>query len=186
MPVRTALVMVLALVGLSGCGFAPGMSPTNTISGQAQALGKVPTDRKSFIAAVARLGLKMTSEQVDLVARERAAAPSGEWAPRPAVNLSAEGNLEVHFQKHRRELVPQPTTADEYLARAMKHASGKGTPIVYLFDVQSFDKGYQSHVVRWSSKSHELSAMRVDGAMTTYYLDSKMSSTRFVEVPASL
>ena len=68
----------------------------------------------------------------------------------------------------------------------MKHASGKGTPIVYLFDVQSFDKGYQSHVVRWSPKSHELSAMREDGAITTYYLDSKMPPARFVQLPPAL
>jgi len=184
MSVRSAVLMVFALTGLTGCGLAPAVPASSSATIVAQ--GKVPTDRKSFVAAVNRLGLRLTSEQVDLVARERAAAPNGEWAPRPAVQLTAEGNLEVHFQKHRRELVPQPGSSAEYLARAMKHASGKGTPIVYLFDVQSFDKGYQSHVVRWSSRTHELSAMRVDGAMTTYYLDSKMSPTRFVEVPASL
>jgi len=186
MSLRFSLILLLALSGLSGCGVnsAPPSSATSVPS--ASAVGKSPATRAAFIAAVARLGLKLSPDQVAQIARERATVPSGEWAPRPAVNLSSESNLEVHFKKHRAELVPQPASSEEYLARAMAHAAGKRSPIVYLFDVESFRKGYQSHVVRWSSKSHELSAMREDGAMTTYYIDSKMSSSRFVEVPAAL
>jgi hypothetical protein len=56
--------------------------------------------------------------------------------------------------------------------------------IQYYFDTTSFAKGYQSNVVIWNSSSKEMTAMRSDGAMTTYYRDPALAANRFVVVPA--
>lgn len=110
--------------------------------------------------------------------------PAGKFAARPAENLTAEQNWDVHFNKHGHEFKPAFTTREAYLAGAVATAKGELGAIKYLFDLQSFQKGYQTHVIRWNPKTLGFTAVRgEDGATTTFYLN-KPNTSRFVEVPA--
>ncbi|MNT61691.1 hypothetical protein D3C72_1993500 [compost metagenome] len=134
--------------------------------------------------AVAARGVKLTDAQLELISKGRSIEPNGTFAARPAANLTSDQNLKVHFEKHGHEFSPKITSAEEYLDRAMSLASGKRGKIVYYFDTTSFSKGYQSQVVRWNPQSKEFTALRPDGAVTTYYLNFNLASKRFVSVPA--
>jgi hypothetical protein len=138
---------------------------------------------QAFRAEVAKKGIKLTDAQFEMIKTERRTVPNGEFASRPAANLSAEQNLEVHFQKHRKEF-SGVNTADDYLKAAVAHSAGKNGPINYYFDITSFDKGYQTHVVRWNPKTREFGATRADGAVTTYYRNNTVEAKRFIPVPA--
>jgi hypothetical protein len=141
------------------------------------------TVEKAFRAEVAKKGLTLTDAQFGQIRTERATMPSGVFASRPANNLTAAQNLEVHFQKHRKEF-PGVNTAQDYLDAAVAHGGGKNGTINYYFDLTSFEKGYQTHVVRWNQKTREFGAVRADGAVTTYYRNNSVEPKRFVPVPA--
>jgi hypothetical protein len=63
----------------------------------------------------------------------------------------------VHFKKHRLDVGrPFPASPEEYMGRSIASAAGQRGTIEYYFDTTSFDKGYQSNVVRWNRISLEL------------------------------
>lgn len=178
-----ALTLGAFLLLGSGCGLSPSTSLASATSSQAQAYAVEPKSKEEFVKAVSALGLKLNDAQLETIAANRTAKPNGEWAPRPAENLTAEQNLTVHFRKHGAEFSPKIPSAEAYLAQAMDLAEGKRGAIKYYFDITSFKKGYQSCIVRWNSSTTELTALRPDGAMTTYYRDNRLDAKRFVVVP---
>lgn len=177
-----APLVLTALTFLGGCGVAPSQ-PTVVAAAHVRAAG-IPTTKAQFVQAVAALGVTLTDDQLAIISADRAVTPNGQWAPRPAANLTADQNLQVHFLKHGAQFHPAIPTAQAYLAQAMALAVGQRGPIQYYFDTTSFAKGYQSCVVRWNSASQEMTALRPDGAITTYYLNNTLEANRFVVVPA--
>lgn len=175
--------LLLATIALSGCGQA--VSPVLSRSATPQMVStlSVPKTKAEFVAAVSALGVKLTEAQIAEIAANRIAKPNGQWAPRPAVNLTAQQNLDVHFKKHGMEFHPQFEDAQGYMEGAIALAEGKRGSVQYYFDSTSFKKGYQSKVVIWNSSTRELTALRPDGAMTTFYHDNKLAPNRFVIVP---
>lgn len=175
----------LLLVLLSGCGtstmapMAIAHAPSLT---SAYATG-TPKTKEEFVAAVKAAGVKLTDADLQEIAVERTIKPNGQWAPRPAENLTADQNLSVHFNKHGHEFHPALTSEGDYLKQAMAAANGERGTVRFFFDVTSFDKGYQTHVVRWNPANHDFCAVRNDGAMTTYYQNFKVAPKRFIEVP---
>ncbi|MNX88082.1 hypothetical protein D3C86_1200400 [compost metagenome] len=127
--------------------------------------------------------MKLTDEQLDIISKSRNMTPNGLFASRPAANLTAEQNLETHFVKHGHEFNPKITSAAQYLQQATDLAAGKRGDLKFYFDTTSFAKGYQSNVVRWNPQTKEMTAVRPDGAVTTYYLNFSLKSNRFVIVP---
>ena len=182
---KFAPIAALALMLMtSGCGTTLGsMSLIGSNASSATAQSVAPKNKQEFIKEVAARGVKLTEAQLELISKGRSVQPNGTFAARPAANLTAEQNLDVHFKKHAHEFTPAIASAEEYLQRAMDVASGKRGEITYYFDTTSFQKGYQSQVVRWNVKSKEFTALRPDGAVTTLYLNYKLASKRFVEVP---
>lgn len=179
-----ALTLGTLILTASGCGTYGSLSPLGFGSPtSATALKSEPTTKEEFVKAVASRGIKLTSQQLALISTGRSVQPDGTFASRPANNLTAEQNLEVHFKKHAREFKPAIPSAEEYLKRAMDLAAGKRGKIVYYFDTTSFSKGYQSQVVRWNPQTKEMTALRPDGAVTTYYLNFSLKPNRFVVVP---
>ncbi|MBC7543650.1 MAG: hypothetical protein H7338_13055 [Candidatus Sericytochromatia bacterium] len=181
----TALVTMA--VTLVGCGTQSRMvsyvpAPTSTMS-----QAKAPTTKtdavaeKAFRDAAAQRGVKLTDAQFDLIKAERIVMPSGVFSPRPAENLTAEQNLDVHFHKHGNEF--GISSAAKYLSEAVAFNAGEHGTVSYFFDTTSFAKGYQTHVVRWSATSKEFSAVKTDGAVTTYYRNNSVDAKRFVPVP---
>ena len=181
-----ALAVLGGLVALlaAGCGAtATGEAPVAP-SQFAQAAFAEATPAEEFRQELGRRGVSLSDAEFASVVRQRQIQPAGCWAPRPAAGLDARANLEVHFKKHQSQVgPPRPRTAEEYMALAIASAKGERGTIAYYFDLQSFDKGYQSHVVRWNQKSRELTALRDDGCMTTYYRDDNLKPSRFVVVP---
>lgn len=179
-----AAVMTVGLVA-TGCG-ALSPLPAARMPLAPSALTRTydagSTVEKAFRAEVAKRGITLTDAQFAQIRTERGTVPNGTFASRPAANLTAEQNLQVHFLKHCKEFGIK--TADDYLKAAVAHSSGAKGPINYYFDMTSFDKGYQTHVVRWNPKTREFGATRADGAVTTYYKNNSVESKRFVPVPA--
>lgn len=191
------LVKVSATVlvaSLTGCGHAaPGtaLARAQALNAAQAAAHKHATGdtldaaggKAGFAKAVAAKGINLTDEQLDEIQAERNVKPSGQWAPRPAANLTAAQNLTVHFLKHGHEFRPAIPTEQAYLAQGNAAGSGERGTVRFFFDTTSFAKGYQTHVVRWVPTTHDFTAFRTDGAETTYYENDPQPS-RFVEVPA--
>jgi len=178
-----AVALTTLLLSLSGCGYA-GLAPTTRSAQTVSAQDAVPQTKDEFIQAAAQHGIKLTAQQIQIISVGRSMQPSGLFASRPAENLTAEQNLDVHFHKHGAEMHPPAATADEYRQRAVDLAAGRRGAIKFYFDTTSFDKGYQSNVVRWNPQTKEMTAVRPDGAVTTYYLNYSLKPSRFIEVPA--
>ncbi|HEY9724055.1 MAG TPA: hypothetical protein V6D47_18780 [Oscillatoriaceae cyanobacterium] len=179
---RAPLFGLLFAAVLGGCATPMPVAMAPMYAARAMEAG-APQTEAAFVAAVKADGVKLTSEQLAEISAERHAHPNGEWAARPALNLSAEQNLDVHFHKHASQFHPSPASAEAYLKQAIACANGERGTIHYYFDITSFTKGYQTHVVRWDPQSKEFCAVRTDGAMTTYYIDYGVKPNRFVEVP---
>jgi hypothetical protein len=182
---QPAIVLSLLVLTLTGCG-QPSLTSSPLLSPQATQVSTfaLPSTKAEFVQAVSSLGVKLTDAQLSVISANRSAKPSGTMAPRPAANLTSEQNLRVHFLKHGGEFHPAFATAEEYLAQAVALAEGKRGPVEYYFDITSFKKGYQSNVVLWNSSTKELTAMRPDGATTTFYHDPSLKPNRFVVVPS--
>lgn len=178
---KPLIALMLASALLAGCGSA---TPLSSVGGATvQAAAAEPTTKEEFLKAVADRGVKLTADQLEIVRQDRVVEPNGVWAPRPAANLSAAENLRVHFEKHGHEFSPAIPSQEAYLAQAIALAKGERGEIKCYFDTTSFDKGYQSNVVRWNPKTKEMTALRPDGAITTYYRNMSLQASRFVVVP---
>lgn len=180
---KPAVVTLLALM-LTGCGLssAPSISLQAVSTAKVSTLG-IPANKTEFVKAVSALGVKLTAAQLDTISANRIAKPNGTWAARPAASLTAAQNLDIHFKKHGKEFRPAIPSAQEYLAQAMALAEGKRGSVQYYFDLTSFSKGYQSNVVIWNASTTEMTALRPDGAMTTFYHNTNLQANRFVVVP---
>jgi hypothetical protein len=138
---------------------------------------------EKFKKDVYNFGIKLTDEQLRTISTQINIKPSGRFASRPAHNLSAEENLDIHFKKHYKEF-NNINSKEEYLKRAVEFLNNNSPTAKRYFDTQSFEKGYQSNVIKYDSKTFELSAMRSDGDVTTYYISKKLPANRFVEIPS--
>lgn len=177
-----AVALTALLLSVSGCGYA-GLGPVTRSAQTAEALDTEPKTKEAFLKAVSDRGVKLTVQQLQIISAGRSVQPNGEFASRPAANLTAEQNLDVHFKKHGHEFTPPITSAEQYRQQAVDLAAGKRGTIKFLFDTTSFDKGYQSNVVRWNPQTKEMTAVRPDGAVTTYYRNFNLSAKRFIVVP---
>jgi hypothetical protein len=138
--------------------------------------------KAEFVAAAKSKGVKLSEADLAMIQAERQVTPNGTWAARPAEHLTADQNLDVHFRKHGHEFRPAITSAADYQAQGNAAAMGKRGAVRYFFDTTSFDKGYQSHVIRWVPATHDFTAFKADGTETTYYQNDPKPN-RFIEVP---
>lgn len=180
---RAPLLGMLLAGMLGGCAAPMPQAPLAPFYAARALEASAPSTEAQFVAAVKADGISLTPAQLQEIAAERRARPDGQWAARPALNLTAEQNLEVHFNKHASQFHPSPASPEAYLQQAMACANGERGTVHYYFDITSFTKGYQTHVVRWNPETKEFCAVRTDGAMTTYYIDYNVKPSRFVEVP---
>lgn len=176
--VRRTLIVALALVA-TGCGRAP-QAATSIAPSSLQA--RAAQSKAEFVAAAKSKGVKLSEADLAVIQAERQVVPNGTWAARPAEHLTAEQNLDVHFHKHGHEFRPAITSAEDYQAQGNAAGTGKRGTVRYFFDTTSFDKGYQSHVIRWVPATHDFTAFKADGAETTYYQNDPKPN-RFIEVP---
>lgn len=174
----------LALAMLTACGAPVAPGTLQAPAGMHALADRAPADKDDFLAELKKRSIKLSASQIATLVKERHLKPTGEFAARPAANLSAEQNLDVHFKKHGHEFSPQIPTAEAYVDQAIAAATGERGQVRYFFDTTSFKKGYQSHIVRWVPTTKDFTAFREDGAMTTYYRNFKLASSRFIEVPA--
>jgi hypothetical protein len=173
---------LVALLG-TGCAQMPGADQLAASRLSSSTMSAKADTKADFIAEAKAKGVKLTEAQLEEIQAERNVVPNGTFAPRPAEKLTAEQNLDVHWRKHGHEFKPALTTAADYLAQANAAGSGKRGAVRFFFDTTSYQKGYQSHVVRWVPATNDFTAFRKDGSQTTYY-QSKPKVGRFIEVPA--
>lgn len=175
----------VVLFTLTGCGTQTENINTNvnpqTISTFSNN-SPVNSQSEVFIGNVAKLGVKLTPDQLKTISIQRHLTTTGKFASRPAEKLTSEQNLQVHFNKHKKEF-PNVKTMSDYIDSAVSFHKRNNENTNYYFDSTSFAKGYQSNVVKYDSKTHELSALRTDGDITTYYTSDQPSTKRFILVP---
>ncbi|MFN8576144.1 MAG: hypothetical protein U0354_04745 [Candidatus Sericytochromatia bacterium] len=172
----------VSLLTLTGCGTETDSISTSVSSQNISTFSdSYPERTQVFVNNVSKLGVKLQPEQLKTISLQRHLKTSGKFASRPDANLTSEQNLQVHFDKHKKEF-PNVKTKEQYLQSAIDFHNRKSPTIKYYFDTTSFSKGYQSNVVKYDSKTHELSALRSDGDITTYYTSDDPSPKRFVVV----
>ncbi|MBC7475441.1 MAG: hypothetical protein H7263_14215 [Candidatus Sericytochromatia bacterium] len=182
---------ILALSTLTACGSQTDLNAPIDLNQQSSissaknnlTAGTYTTVVQDFVAKAAKMGVKLTDDQIKLISTQRHVLPNGQWAARPAENLTSAQNLDVHFHKHG---VPEfhLASADQYLQAAIEFQKYQGSEVSYYFDVTSFSKGYQSNVVKFNSKTHGFGAMKATGEITTYYTNNQPAANRFIPVPA--
>lgn len=175
----------LSLFTLTACGTDNESITAPSINSSVSTFSEELTQDKAilpFINNVGKIGVKLNNDQLRTISLQRHLKTSGKFASRPAADLTSEKNLQVHFDKHKKEF-SKIKTKEEYLKAAIDFHNSKAATAKYYFDTTSFAKGYQSNVVKYDSKTHELSALRSDGDITTYYTSDEPSSKRFVLVP---
>lgn len=178
----------LSLFSLTACGTESETLISPAVNSSVSSYSETKSDKNidaklyAFINSVSKIGVTLNNKQLETIAIQRHLKTSGKFASRPAVNLTSEKNLQVHFDKHKKEF-PKIKTKEDYLKAAIDFHNSKSPTANYYFDTTSFDKGYQSNVVKYDSKTHELSALRSDGDITTYYTSDEPSPKRFVLVP---
>lgn len=183
-----SMVVFATTLLLSGCSgdevvITPENQSLNTFSENvSDDISILAPEIKGFVSEVSKLGVRLSTSQLKTIETQRNLKPSGKFASRPANNLTSEQNLEIHFQKHKSQF-KGINTKEDYLDRALGFYERKSETIQYYFDTTSFAKGYQSNIVRFDSQTREISALRSDGDLTTYYISDKLSPKRFVVVP---
>ena len=160
----------------------PQTTNIQSVSNEQNATDVNAPEIRVFVSNVAKLGVNLSPEQLRIISQQRHLTPSGNFASRPLENLTAEQNLSVHFNKHRKEF-KNINNKEQYLQSAVDFHNRKSPSITYYFDTTSFAKKYQSNVIKFDAKTHELSAMRLGGDITTYYTSDTPSLKRFVPVP---
>lgn len=175
----------ISLAILAGCGgpSSPAIS-YHAPTGLAALADQAPKDKAAFLAELKSRSIKLSEKDLATLIEERHLTPSGQFAARPAANLTSEQNLTVHFKKHGHEFSPNIPSEQAYIDQGIDAATGDRGTVRFFFDTTSFKKGYQSHIVRWVPSTKDFTAFRADGAMTTYYRNFKVSPKRFIEVPA--
>jgi hypothetical protein len=182
------VILSVALIAAFNVGCASISLPGQTRSSAAvealkgSAFPPAPATKEAFVAAAKAKGAKLTDAQLAEIQAERQVVPNGTWAPRPAEHLSAAENLDVHFRKHGHEFRPALQSEADYMAQGNAAATGKRGAVRYFFDTTSYQKGYQSHVVRWVPTTRDFTAFKADGSETTYY-QNVPKPNRFIEVP---
>ena len=96
------LSVALALIALTGCAQSPVMHAPAS-AGVSALQSSAPVTQAAFVDALKKANVRLTDKELAVIEAERKVAPSGVMAPRPAENLSAEQNLDVHFKKHGHE-----------------------------------------------------------------------------------
>lgn len=178
---------LISLLTLSACGTnidSFSNAPFETVQISSVEHGPVNNSAviENFVKNVTKMGVSLNDGQLKEISIQRHVSPSGLWASRPALNLSAEQNLNIHFNKHKFEFKGIVTPA-QYLQRAIEFQNRQSPSVTYYFDITSFDKGYQSNVVKHDAKTGEFGAMRDNGDITTYYTSDIPSNKRFIVVP---
>jgi hypothetical protein len=178
---------LISLITLSACGTDNGLlnnasNETVQIAGFQNNSLNVSSVVESLINNASKLGVRLNNGQLEEISMQRHARPSGFWAARPALNLSSEQNLNTHFLKHRKEFYAI-NSPEQYLKRAIEFQLRQTPTVFYFFDVTSFDKGYQSNVIKYDTSTGEFGAMKANGDITTYYTSDMPSPKRFIPVP---
>jgi hypothetical protein len=180
---------LISLLTLSACGTDTNsfsLAPAETVQISGLGRGQINSSAviEAFVQNVTRLGVRLNDNQLKEISIQRHVTPSGIWASRPALNLSSEANLNTHFLKHKNEF-KGINTPGQYLQRAIEFQNRQTASVMYYFDTTSFDKGYQSNVVKFDVITGEFGAMKNNGDITTYYTSKRPNPDRFIVVPES-
>ncbi len=178
---------LISLLTLAACGTNTGTFSNSPIeTAQINAFDRGPINSTAviemFLQNASKLGVRLNDNELKEIDIQRHVQPSGFWAARPAMNLTAEQNLNIHFIKHKNEF-KGINSAAQYLQRALEFQRRQTPSITYFFDITSFDKGYQSNVVKFDARTHEFGALKSNGDITTYYTNDMPSPKRFIVVP---
>jgi hypothetical protein len=175
-----------AILSLSACGTETENFNEISPAVQINDIGRGPAVFapviQAFLNNVSRFNISLNDGQLREISMQRHIRPSGLWASRPAMNLTGDQNLNVHFIKHRMEF-KGINSPEQYLQRSLDFQLRQSPSITYYFDTTSFDKDYQSNVVKYDARTREFGAVRSNGDITTYYTSDPPSAKRFIIVP---
>lgn len=127
--------------------------------------------------------ITLKSDEVKQVQKLLNVKPTGEWTPGPENDSKA--NLQKHFLKHKNDFKPAYKTQEDYLNAAIKAAKDNCDTCNYYFDTRYYTQEKMVSVVKWNSKTLELSVTRDNGQIATYFTDKTMNPPRFILINKS-
>lgn len=127
--------------------------------------------------------ISLKSDDIKKVQKLLEVEPTGEWTPGP--ENDSEANLKKHFIKHKNDFKPAFKTQDDYLNAAIKAAKNDCDTCNYYFDTRYYTQDKIISVVKWNSKTLELTVTRDNGQIATYFPDKTMKAPRFILINKS-
>lgn len=127
--------------------------------------------------------ISLKSDDIKKVQKLLEVEPTGEWTPGP--ENDSEANLKKHFIKHKNDFKPAFKTQDDYLNAAIKAAKNDCDTCNYYFDTRYYTQDKIISVVKWNSKTLELTVTRDNGQIATYFTDKTMKAPRFILINKS-
>lgn len=125
--------------------------------------------------------LSLSNEDLSKIKELMEVKPTGEWTPGPENNPKA--NLSKHYLKHRKDFKPAFENEEDYLKAAIKAANNNCDTCNYYFDRKYYTDDKIVSVIKWNSKTLELTVVRDNGQIATYFTDKTVKAPRFILVP---
>lgn len=141
----------------------------------------IQPNEEGFVAKLKTFNINLKEDEIDKVRKLSKVKAKAEWTPGPENN--SELNLEKHFIKHGKDFNPDFANVEDYFKAAIKAANSSSQNSNYYFDIKYYKDEQIISLIKWNSKTYELTVTRENGQIATYFLDNKINSSRFVLYP---
>jgi len=141
----------------------------------------INSNERLFIEKLKSLDINLNEDEIQKVRNLSKVKAKYEWTPGPENDSKL--NLEKHFIKHGKDFNPPFNNSQEYLEAAVKAANDKSKYSNYYFDVKYYKDSKIISLIKWNSKTYNLTVTRENGQIATYFLDRNINNNRFVLYP---
>ncbi|MFN8670706.1 MAG: hypothetical protein U0457_01320 [Candidatus Sericytochromatia bacterium] len=140
--------------------------------------------RSDFDSELSKQNVKLAVSDYDMIKKLARVKPIGQWTPGPENNSAA--NQKKHFIKHGHDFKPPYNNENDYLKGAIAAFNNTAPESNFYMDLDYYKKDKIVSLVKWNSKTYEITVVRVNGQTATYFLDNKLKQNRFILVPNDL
>lgn len=183
------VLSLIALIAFTACSrddssLDSSVSDASFISSVAEAKPLSIRTRSDFEAALSKLGVKLDATDLDMLKKMIKVKPISQWTPGPENNSAA--NMQKHFLKHGADFKPPFKNENDYLRAAVAAFNSVAPTSSFYLDLTPYKESKIISVAKWDSKSYEFTVVRQNGQTATYFLNNKLKSDRFVQVPSDM
>ncbi len=122
--------------------------------------------------------ISLKTQEIEQVKKLIDVEATGEWTPGP--ENAPKANLTKHFIKHKNDFKPPFKAEEDYLESAIKASKSSCDECNYYFDTRYYKDENIVSVIKWNSKTRELTVTRDNGQIATYFTDKTVKEPRFI------